>query len=311
MKKVLVTGAAGVIGINVIKFLLSEGKYEITAIDLRSKESQNRLKRYRRRINIIYGDINDRVLMEALVKEQDAIIHLAGVLPPIADIKRDLGKLVEYNGTENIVKSLNFYNPDCFLVYASSATIYGDVIDAYVDSDKEVTDLDYYSKMKVKVEKLIKDKLKNYTIIRLPLVLTHPKSGKFMYNVKRLSEVEAITDNDAGYLFAASMDYQKELNKKIFNAGGGDATRGVYKDILIKILEIYGFSWHYFLSLVFIDKNFYVQKFKDSDKLQDIIDFRSDSLSSYYMRVKRTTKKRTVARLVAKPFIWVLRGKKK
>ena len=37
MKKVLVTGAAGVIGQKVIKYLLSEGKYEITALDLRTK----------------------------------------------------------------------------------------------------------------------------------------------------------------------------------------------------------------------------------------------------------------------------------
>jgi nucleoside-diphosphate-sugar epimerase len=37
MKKVLVTGAAGTIGINVIKYLLSEGKYEITAVDLKNR----------------------------------------------------------------------------------------------------------------------------------------------------------------------------------------------------------------------------------------------------------------------------------
>jgi len=30
MKKVLITGAAGTVGLQVIRFLLSEGKYEIT-----------------------------------------------------------------------------------------------------------------------------------------------------------------------------------------------------------------------------------------------------------------------------------------
>ena len=53
MKKVLVTGAGGSVGIGVIKYLLSEGKYEITALDLRNKNSQKRLKKYRRRINLI------------------------------------------------------------------------------------------------------------------------------------------------------------------------------------------------------------------------------------------------------------------
>ena len=37
MKKVLVTGAAGVVGFQVIKYLLTEGKYEITVIDLKNR----------------------------------------------------------------------------------------------------------------------------------------------------------------------------------------------------------------------------------------------------------------------------------
>ena len=125
MKKVLVTGAGGSIGINVIKYLLSEGKYEITALDLRNKNSQKRLKRYRRRINLIYGDMNDAVLMDALVKDHDYIIHLAGLLPPISDIKHNISEMIDYKGTETIIKSLNMYNPDAYFIYASSTTIYG------------------------------------------------------------------------------------------------------------------------------------------------------------------------------------------
>ena len=50
MKKVLVTGAAGMIGLNVIKYLLSEGKYEITVLDLKNKSTIQKLKKYRKRI---------------------------------------------------------------------------------------------------------------------------------------------------------------------------------------------------------------------------------------------------------------------
>ena len=71
MKKVLVTGAAGSIGLNVLKYLLSEGKYEITALDLKNKKSIKNLKKYQNRINVIYGDVNDEVLMHSLVKEHD------------------------------------------------------------------------------------------------------------------------------------------------------------------------------------------------------------------------------------------------
>ncbi len=311
MKRVLVTGASGAIGIKVIKYLLSEGKYEITALDLRSKDNQKKLRKYRRRVNLIFGDINDNVLMEALVKDQDYIIHLAGVLPPLADIKKDISRLVEYNGTENIIKAINFYNPECFLIYASSTTLYGDISEASVTSKINILPIDYYSNNKKKCEKLIQSKLKNYTILRLPLVLCNPKSGAFMYNGKRNRMVEAITDNDAAYLFVSAINHGKELNRKIFNATGGESMRDTYANILANVLNIYGLSIKYLANLFFMDKNFYTHIYTDGDKLNDILEFRSDSLSSYYMRLKRTKKGRYLAILMAKPFVFILRHEQK
>lgn len=311
MKKVLVTGAGGAIGINVIKYLLSEGKYEITALDLRNKNSQKRLKRYRRRINLIYGDMNDMVLMDALVKDHDYIIHLAGLMPPIADIKHNISEMIDYKGTENIIKAMNMFNPDAYLIYASTTTVYGKEEKVSVDSKTKLTPLDYYSNTKLKIEKLIQAKVKNYIIMRIPLVLTNPGNGAFMYNVRLDRMVEAITDNDAGYLFASSLSHVNKLNKKIWNATGGEATTGKYRAILSNVLKIYGISFKYILVRLFIDKNFYTHIYTDSDKLENILEFRSDSLSSYYMRLKRQVRGRRLARVLAKPLVFFLDRKGK
>lgn len=309
MKKVLVTGAGGSVGIGVIKYLLSEGKYEITALDLRNKNSQKRLKKYRRRINLIYADMNDSVLMDALVRDHDYIIHLAGIMPPIADIKKNISEAIDYRGTENIIKAMNMYNPDAYFIYASSTTIYGDKENPTIDTKPHLTPLDYYSSTKLKAEKLIKDKVKNYIIIRLPLILTNPKNGAFMYNVKLNSKVEAITDNDAGYLFASALNHTKELNKKIWNGTGGEMTTETYRNILINVLRTYGLSFKYILTTLFVDKNFYVHTYPDSDNLENILEFRSDSISSYYMRLKRQVKGRKIAKILAKPIIIFLNRK--
>lgn len=311
MQRVLVTGAAGTVGLNVIRYLLSEGKFEITALDLRTKGNQKKLKKYRRRINIIYGDMNDSVIIDALVKDQDYIIHLASVMPPFANIKKNLSDMIEYNGTENIIKAVDFYNPTCHVFYASSTTVYGEVREASVKSKMNISPFDYYSMTKLKIENLIKAKLKNYTIIRLPLVLCNPRENVFIYNVKRDAYVEAITENDAAYLFVNALNYTAELNKKTFNGGGGDAMKGYYGDILANVLDITGVSFKYFVNLLFIDKDFYVQEYKDSDKLNDILEYQSESLVSYYMRVKRTTKMMFFRRLFAKPFIYFLKRKQK
>ena len=124
MKKVLVTGAAGSIGVHVIKYLLAEGKYEVTALDLKNKYVFKRMRRFKKRINILYGDVNDRVLIEALVKDHDVIIHLASSLPPLADMKKGLSDIIDFDGTENIVRAISYYNPKCHLFFASTTSMY-------------------------------------------------------------------------------------------------------------------------------------------------------------------------------------------
>ena len=244
MKKVLVTGAAGSIGLFTIKYLLSEGKYEITALDLKNSGSYKRLKKYRRRINIIYGDVADPILMDALVKDHDYIIHLAGVMPPLADIKKELSNLIDYKGTENIVRAISFFNPDCYLIYPSSTTVYGKNPNAVTTKTKiNVCENDNYTTTKAETEKLIKSEIKNYTIFRLPIVLANPQTEKFIYNgIKdEIIEVEA----GAKLPIIAKGAYENSLSGLEFASGipgtiGGavkmnaGAYGGEFKDIVLE-----------------------------------------------------------------------------
>jgi len=308
MKKVLVTGAAGSIGLFTIKYLLSEGKYEITALDLKNSWSHKRLKKYRRRINIIYGDVSNPILMDALVKDHDYIIHLAGVMPPLADMKKDLSTLIDYKGTENIIRAITFFNPKCYLIYPSSTTVYGNCKEEVTIKNKVcVKEQDYYSKTKFDTEKLIKNKLKNYTIFRIPITLANPKNETFIYNGNKDDKIEVTTNRDVAYLLVRAIDYDTKLKGKIYNVGGGETCITTYRELLINILEIYGLSFNFILSKLFLDKNFYGHVYKDSKELEEILHFRNDSLASYYMRLKRSSKNRAFNRILAKPIIWLLK----
>lgn len=305
MKKVLVTGASGSIGIIVLKYLLSEGKYEITALDLKNKRTQNNLKKYKKRINIVYGDINDTVLMEALVKDHDYIIHLAGIMPPLADFNNKAMEIVEYGGTENIIKAINYYNSNCFLVYASTTNMYDNSLSANVKEKIKVDDISNYSLNKYNIENLIKKKLKNYCILRIPLVLNNFNHEPFMLNIKKNSIVEVSTNYDVAYAFVKSLDYKNELNKKIFNVGMGGDGRLRYNEILKKVLINYGISFKYILSRIFLEHNYKSPILTDSDDLENIIHYRTDSLYNYFNRLKRRENKRKIQKLLAKPLIWL------
>lgn len=301
MKKVLVTGAAGCIGTQVIKYLLAEGKYEITALDLKNKTVFKRLRRFKKRINILYGDIGDRVLIEALVKSHDVIIHLASALPPLSDMKKGLAEIVEYDNTENIIRAISYYNPKCHLMYASTTSMYKEKENVTVKTKIELNDYDYFSLAKLRTEQLIKEKLKNYTIYRIPLVLGYMDDDIFMYHVKKNSIVDVVTKEDAAYAFVKGIKYLDKLNRKTFNVTSEETI--LFKDLLINILKIRGLSFKYVLSRLFLEKNYYSPVCKDRDELEEIIHYRNDSLIEYYNRLKRKNSKRKFAKFLAKPFI--------
>ena len=119
MKNVLIIGGAGTVGRCLIKYLLCESKYNITVLDIKTKRTYKRLKKYKNRIRLVFSDMNDVGIIDMLVKEHDIIYHLAGNLPPLADIKEELMNNNEYNSIKVLVNSINKYNPNAMLIYKS------------------------------------------------------------------------------------------------------------------------------------------------------------------------------------------------
>jgi len=316
MKKVLVTGAGGTVGLQVIRYLLSEGKYEITALELKDKHVYKRLKRFRKRINIVYGDVADAALIDALIKEHDVVIHLAGVLPHLANVREDLCKEIDLKGTIQIVESIRDYNPDCYLLYASSTSIYGkqDKYDSInVKSKMNVDESDYYSKYKIDAEEYIKKNIKNYSIFRLAYVMGDPCYESLIYNVVPNMNMEFVSAQDVGYAFVKAIELKKELNKKIFNVSGGERFRDNYYNFLINVFKNYGLSIRFLSSWVLADKNYYGGYYKDADNLEDILHFRSKNINVYYKTLSKYKKRpnRLLPRLFALPFVAIYSKKLK
>lgn len=316
MKKVLVTGAGGTVGLQVIRFLLSEGKYEITALELKNKHVYKRLRPFRKRINIVFGDVTDTAIVDALVKDHDVVIHLAGVLPPLANVRDDLCKEIDLNGTKQLVDSIKDYNPVCFFLYSSSTSVYGkqeNFENITVKTKSKLDDYDYFSKYKLESEKYIKENLKNYSILRLAYILGDPGPEALIYNITPDSKCELLSSEDAGYAFVCAIDFKKEVNRKTYNVSGGEKFRTKYSDYLIHVFKTYGLSFRFLSAYLFAEKNYYGGYYEDGDKLDDLLHFRSKNLDVYYNTLNKYKYKisRIIPRLLAYPFVlWYSRKKK-
>ncbi len=312
MKKILITGAAGTVGINTIKTLLTEDKYEITALDLNNKKNNKILKKYQKRINIVFGDINNETLIEALIKDHDIIIHLAGSMPPLCNIKKELTELVDYQGTKNIIDAINLYNSNAYLIYPSSTTLYGVNTKESKSIKDEIilSDNDHYSSTKIDIEQLIKDNVKNYTIYRLPIVLVQETNQDIIYHIKKNKDLEVIKANDVAFAITATIEKKSKLNNKIYNLTGGKLYQTNTTKYLIKHLEVFGLSWKYIFSQSLLDRNYHTHYYTDGDKLASQIKYITGDLKEHYKNLKNKTKyKRIIRKLLAKPIIFFLKRK--
>lgn len=131
MKRILLTGAAGFIGSNLMAHLLTAGDYHITGIDnfddfYSRKQKEANLKPFaiNSKVTLIEGDICNPADLEK-IGPVDIILHIAakaGVRPSI--INPILYQQVNVNGTQNLLEFARSKGIKKF-VFASSSSVYG------------------------------------------------------------------------------------------------------------------------------------------------------------------------------------------
>ena len=77
-------------------------------------------------IQIVYGDITNDNDINKISHNKDIVIHLAAIIPPLADENPDLTYQVNTIGSEKLIRSLEKYSLNAFFIYSSSIAIYGD-----------------------------------------------------------------------------------------------------------------------------------------------------------------------------------------
>lgn len=292
-KNILLTGAGGNVGIETLKTLLKKkNNYNIRIFDIKTKKNSKRLKPYLKYIQCFWGDITNYNDVLTSVKDTDFIIHTAAIIPPLADNFPKLAKKVNVNGTKNICKAINETNPETFLLYTSSISVYGDRTESpeITTFDKLKPSVgDYYALTKIKAENIIKLHLKNFSIFRLSAVM-HPKMklDPLFFHMPLNTSLEIITTRDLAFALVEAIDKKEYLNDSIFNIGGGKDCRISYEKFLKKNFEIFGLQKLNFPKYAFAEKNFHCGFYQDSNVLNEILHYQRDSIEEYLKQVKNT-----------------------
>ncbi len=152
MKKIFITGGAGYVGSVLTPYLLSKG-FKVTVLDLMIYGSSVLSKN--KNLTIIKGDIRDENLMNKILPNHDAVIHLACISnDPSFELNPKLGKSINLDAFEPLVK-ISKKNSIKRFIYASSSSVYGIKKEKDVDELKSLEPLTDYSRFKAECEKIL------------------------------------------------------------------------------------------------------------------------------------------------------------
>ena len=238
MKKIVVTGGAGLIGIEVCKQLIGRG-YKVCLFDLGEQIERVRFV-LPKEVKLYCGSVLDCSGLRQAFKDCEIIIHLAAILGVHRSEKYRL-QCIEINieGTKNVL--------DCAvqcgvkrIVFASSSEVYGEPFENPITEETITQGKTLYAITKLAGEELCKAYFQfysiEYTILRYfncfgPYQTAQFVISKFIKNVmneippklygdgKQIRSYTYVSDTASATILAA---FSVKANSEIINIGNGD-----------------------------------------------------------------------------------------
>lgn len=184
---ILITGGTGFVGKEIAKTLLKAGSLtlkngethkvsKITLFDCFAGEGVPTDDR----VEVVLGDINDKPLLQKLIKDVDIIWHLAAVVSSAAEEDFELGMSINLYGLINLLEilRLNTASKPVKFIYASGCAVFGGNLPELVTDTTAVTPSSSYGMQKAVGELLVCDySRKGYIdgrVLRLPTIVVRP-----------------------------------------------------------------------------------------------------------------------------------------
>lgn len=303
--KVLLTGAFGNVGRSTLKELVAKG-YQVRIFDIDTPRNRKHARTYKGHphVEIVWGDLRspEDVLKAFENADIQVVIHLAAIIPPLADKNPQLAEAVNVGGTKNILAAMELQRVRPCLIYTSSISVYGDRVDNPLIKVTDVckpNDNDQYAKTKLAAENLIRNSHIEWAIFRLTYIVSPDKlqMDPLMFHMPLKTSIEICHTEDVGLALANAVE-NEEVWGGIFHIAGGEECRKTYKEYLGRMMEIFGLGSRCLPYEAFSTGKFHCG-FMDTARSQELLNYQRHTLEDYYEQVKeKVGYRRWVTRMV-------------
>ncbi len=245
--KILLTGAFGNIGTNTMEELIRRG-HHVRGFDLRTHRNEEMANCLAGQIETVWGDLRRPDDVAAAVRDQDAVVHMAFVLPRLSSIgvaseeHPDWAREINVGGTRNLLEALRALPQPPRFIFISSVHVYGRTQDQ--PPPRTVSDpvrpVEHYAQHKVECEELVKASGLDWTILRLAAALpVRLLLDPGMFDVPLGNRIEYVHTRDVGLAIANALECPAVWGKT-WLIGGGPRCQFYYRDLVARVLSATG-----------------------------------------------------------------------
>ena len=247
--KILLTGAFGNIGSQVLRTLLERG-HTVRCFDVPTPANLQAAARHNARpgLELHWGDLRDPAAVAAAVTGQDVIIHLAFIIPHISitgvdsETQPNWARAVNVDGTRAVLEAARAAAEPPRLVFASSLHVFGRTQDQAPPrtAADPVRPVEHYAHHKVECEELVRAAGLRWAILRLPATLpVRPILDPGMFTVPLANRIEFAHVKDVALAVANAVDNEAVWGRVLL-IGGGPRCQFYYGDMVRRVLKAVG-----------------------------------------------------------------------
>jgi UDP-glucose 4-epimerase len=301
-QRVLVTGGAGRLGLRICRALLGLG-FQVTTFDLPTRRNRRRVAGLGSAASAAWGNITDARALQRALQEAQAVVHMAGILPPLADEQPELARRINVEGTRILVDLIGEAGAGVPLIYTSSIAVFGATPEAREPISAErnpVHPEEPYARTKLEAENLIKGAGIEYAILRLaPAFELDASALRLMFRLPLYNRLEFLHPDDAARAVAHAVRRFGAVKGRTLIIAGGPAQRMSYRDLLGGALGTLGLPLP-------PEESFsarpYCVDWYDTRQAQELLEFQGRSFSDF-----RRDLQAGLSRRLGRPVLWLTR----
>ena len=278
--KVLLTGAFGNMGPNVVDALL-EQDHQVRCFDRKTDATEAKSQKYAGRVEMAWGDLREAGSVADAVRDREIVLHLAFALPPFSEQRPDKAAEINVGGTRNILNAMKSSSPPPKIIMTSTSSVFK--LDPNNRAPRTASDpveaTDNYSKHKLECEQMVRESGLDWAVFRMGMLPTiMPDIGFWIFFIPLDTQMQFLHPRDAGLALANAVAGRDIWGKVLLIGSGGQDSRIYYKDFVKKYTRAVGIGM--LPEKAFSTKPYYTV-WMDTTESQKLLDYQRHSFSDF------------------------------